>query len=75
MRDSPGSREYILRVIMGQPDLQIEESIIQKDYKNMQGRSKTGLLIAAKWLEETQANHDTIQVKHRAPSSQKLISF
>ena len=31
--------EHILRVIMGQPDLQIEESIIQKDYKNMQGRS------------------------------------
>ena len=31
--------EHILRVIMRRPDLQIEESIIQKDYKNMQGRS------------------------------------
>ena len=31
--------EYILRIIMEMKDLQIEESIVQMDYKNLQGRS------------------------------------
>ena len=31
--------EYILRVIMGNPELEVVEQVIQKDYKNLQGRS------------------------------------
>ena len=31
--------EYILQVIMNSPDLQITEPVIQKDFKNLQGRS------------------------------------
>lgn len=31
--------EYLLQVIMGRDDLQIKEQILQKDYKNLQGRS------------------------------------
>lgn len=31
--------EYILRVIMKKQDLQVEDQTIQKDYKNLQGRS------------------------------------
>lgn len=31
--------EYILQVIMNRPDLQIKEPVIQKDFKNLQGRS------------------------------------
>ena len=35
----PECTEYILQVIMNSPDLQITESVIQKDFKNLQGRS------------------------------------
>ena len=31
--------EHLLQVIMGRDDLQIKEQILQKDYKNLQGRS------------------------------------
>lgn len=31
--------EYILRVIMGKKDLQLIDQVLQKDYKNLQGRS------------------------------------
>ena len=31
--------EYILQVIMNSPGLQITEPVIQKDFKNLQGRS------------------------------------
>lgn len=31
--------EYILQVIMNQKDLHVVEQVIQKDYKNLQGRS------------------------------------
>ena len=31
--------EYVLRVIMGRKDLHVVESVVQKDYKNLQGRS------------------------------------
>lgn len=31
--------EYVLRVIMGRKDLQVVDSVVQKDYKNLQGRS------------------------------------
>ena len=31
--------EYILRVIMEREDLEVKEQILQKDYKNLQGRS------------------------------------
>lgn len=31
--------EYILQVIMEKSDLEIVEQVIQKDYKNLQGRS------------------------------------
>lgn len=31
--------EYILRVIMEQEDLVVTDNIVQKDYKNLQGRS------------------------------------
>ena len=31
--------EYVLQVIMGKQDLRVIDQIIQKDYKNMQGRS------------------------------------
>ena len=31
--------EYILQVIMEKTDLKIVEQVIQKDYKNLQGRS------------------------------------
>ena len=31
--------EYVLQVIMGKPGLQIVDVVIQKDYKNLQGRS------------------------------------
>ena len=31
--------EYILQVIMNSPDMQITEPVIQKDFKNLQGRS------------------------------------
>ncbi len=35
----PECTEYILQVIMNSPDLQITEPVIQKDFKNLQGRS------------------------------------
>lgn len=31
--------EYVLQVIMGQKDLKVLDQVIQKDYKNLQGRS------------------------------------
>ena len=31
--------EYILRIIMEMKDLQVVDHIVQKDYKNLQGRS------------------------------------
>ena len=31
--------EYVLQVIMGRKDLHVVESVVQKDYKNLQGRS------------------------------------
>ena len=31
--------EYILRVIMEREDLEVKEQVLQKDYKNLQGRS------------------------------------
>ncbi|MDD6324881.1 MAG: Rpn family recombination-promoting nuclease/putative transposase [Lachnospiraceae bacterium] len=31
--------EYVLRVIMGQKDLRVIDQVLQKDYKNLQGRS------------------------------------
>ena len=31
--------EYILQIIMNQKDLHVTEQVIQKDYKNLQGRS------------------------------------
>ena len=31
--------EYVLQVIMGKKDLRVLEQVIQKDYKNLQGRS------------------------------------
>lgn len=31
--------EYILRIIMDREDLEVKEQILQKDYKNLQGRS------------------------------------
>ena len=31
--------EYILRVIMDREDLEVKEQVLQKDYKNLQGRS------------------------------------
>ncbi|WP_294340407.1 PD-(D/E)XK nuclease family transposase [uncultured Clostridium sp.] len=31
--------EYILRVIMGNPELEVLDQVLQKDYKNLQGRS------------------------------------
>ena len=31
--------EYILRVIMDRKDLEVKEQVLQKDYKNLQGRS------------------------------------
>ena len=31
--------EYILRVIMDKEDLEVKEQVLQKDYKNLQGRS------------------------------------
>lgn len=31
--------EYVLQVIMGRKDLEVLEQVIQKDYKNLQGRS------------------------------------
>ena len=34
-----GCTEYILQVIMNQKDLQVVEQTLQKDYKNLQGRS------------------------------------
>lgn len=34
-----GCTEYILQVIMNQKDLQVLEQTLQKDYKNLQGRS------------------------------------
>lgn len=33
--------EYILKVIMNQDDLELEDQILQADYKNLQGRSST----------------------------------
>ena len=33
--------EYVLQVIMEKQDLKVIEQIIQKDYKNLQGRSST----------------------------------
>ena len=31
--------EYVLQVIMEKPDLRVIDQVIQKDYKNLQGRS------------------------------------
>ena len=31
--------EYVLQVIMGRKDLKITDQVLQKDYKNLQGRS------------------------------------
>lgn len=31
--------EYVLQVIMGRNDLHVVDSVVQKDYKNLQGRS------------------------------------
>ena len=31
--------EYVLQVIMGKKDLRVVDSVVQKDYKNLQGRS------------------------------------
>ena len=31
--------EYVLQVIMGRKDLRVVDSVVQKDYKNLQGRS------------------------------------
>lgn len=31
--------EYILQVIMDQKDLKVIDQVLQKDYKNLQGRS------------------------------------
>ena len=58
--------EHILRVIMGQPDLQIEESIIQKDYKNMQGRSAC-LDCVARDTEKKRYNLEVQQRNDGAP--------
>ena len=31
--------EYVLQVIMGEKDLKVVDQVLQKDYKNLQGRS------------------------------------
>ena len=31
--------EYVLQVIMGRKDLKVLDQVLQKDYKNLQGRS------------------------------------
>ena len=58
--------EHILRIIMGRPDLQIEESIIQKDYKNMQGRSAC-LDCVARDTEKKRYNLEVQQRNDGAP--------
>ena len=55
--------EYVLQVIMGRKDLHVVDSVVQKDYKNLQGRSAI-LDCAARDAEdkrydvEVQAGHD-----------------
>ena len=36
---NPECTEYLLRVIMEEEELKIVEQVLQKDYKNLQGRS------------------------------------
>ena len=35
----PECTEYVLQVVMGRKELKVLEQVIQKDYKNLQGRS------------------------------------
>lgn len=35
----PECAEHVLRTVLGQPELKVMECIVQKDYKNLQGRS------------------------------------
>ena len=54
-------RGAYLRVIMGQPDLQIEESIIQKDYKN----SRAGRCVWTVWPGTRRRSVYNLEVQQR----------
>lgn len=54
--------EYILQVIMERKDLKVKEQVIQKDYKNLQGRSAI-LDCVARDSEETIYNIEIQQAR------------
>ena len=38
--------EYVLQIIMNQKDLKVIEQVLQKDYKNLQGRSAVWIALS-----------------------------
>lgn len=61
--------EYVLQVIMGRNDLHVVESVVQKDYKNLQGRSAI-LDCAARDAEDKRYDVE-VQQKNEGASPQR----
>ena len=61
--------EYVLQVIMGRKDLHVVDSVVQKDYKNLQGRSAI-LDCAARDAEDKRYDVE-VQQKNEGASPQR----
>ena len=61
--------EYVLQVIMGKKDLRVLEQVIQKDYKNLQGRS--AILDCVAWDDEAVKYNVEVQQDNEGASPER----
>ena len=56
--------EYILRVITENDDLELTEVVVQKDYKNLQGRSAVLDCVAVTGRKEMEVENEVAPILH-----------
>ena len=56
--------EYILRVITENDDLELTEVVVQKDYKNLQGRSAVLDCVAVTRIQEMEVENEVAPILH-----------
>lgn len=56
--------EYVLRVITENDDLELTEVVVQKDYKNLQGRSAVLDCVAVNGRKEMEVENEVVPILH-----------
>ena len=56
--------EYVLRVITENDDLELTEVVVQKDYKNLQGRSAVLDCVAVNGIKEMEVENEVAPILH-----------